>query len=61
VNIHYIPVHTQPYFQELGFKDGDFPEAEKYYARALSLPVFPTLTSEQQEYVSECLHNIIGK
>ena len=61
VNIHYIPVHTQPYFQELGFQNGDFPEAEKYYARALSLPVFPTLTGEQQQHVSESLHNIIGK
>lgn len=46
VNVHYIPVHTQPYYRNLGFKDGDYPEAEKYYARAISLPMYPGLTAE---------------
>ena len=41
--VHYIPVHTQPWYQALGFKPGDFPEAEHYYAGALSLPMFPAL------------------
>lgn len=55
VNLHYIPVHTQPYYQEMGFKAGDFPEAEKYYTEAISIPMFPTLTTEQQDEVVQCL------
>jgi len=51
VNVHYIPVHTQPCYRQLGFRDGDFPEAERYYAEALSLPMFPRLTDEQQGQV----------
>lgn len=55
VNVHYIPVHTQPYYRDLGFKPGDFPEAEKYYARALSLPIFYTLCEDDQNRVIEAL------
>lgn len=55
VNLHYIPVHTQPYYQEMGFKVGDFPEAEKYYAEAISIPLFPTLTCAEQDYVVAAL------
>lgn len=51
VNLHYIPVHTQPYYQALGFAHGDFPEAERYYTEAISLPMYPTLTEAQQDYV----------
>jgi UDP-4-amino-4,6-dideoxy-N-acetyl-beta-L-altrosamine transaminase len=51
VNLHYIPVHTQPYYQQMGFKVGDFPEAERYYAEAISLPMFQTLTETQQKNV----------
>ena len=51
VNVHYIPIHTQPYYRQLGFKTGDFPAAEAYYARAISLPLFPQLTDEQQDRV----------
>jgi UDP-4-amino-4,6-dideoxy-N-acetyl-beta-L-altrosamine transaminase len=51
VNLHYIPVHTQPYYQQMGFKVGDFPEAERYYAEAISLPMFQTLTETQQKHV----------
>ncbi|MEO8527384.1 MAG: DegT/DnrJ/EryC1/StrS family aminotransferase, partial [Caldimonas sp.] len=51
VNVHYIPIHTQPYYERLGFKRGDFPAAELYYARAMSLPLFPSMTAEQQERV----------
>ena len=50
VNLHYIPVHTHPYFRKLGFNWGDFPNAENYYSRAISLPIFPTLNLEQQQY-----------
>lgn len=49
VNIHYIPVHTQPYYQRMGFQSGDFPEAERYYAEAISLPMFQTMTEAQQD------------
>jgi len=51
VNVHYIPVHLQPYFRSLGFEPGDFPEAEKYYASCLTLPLFPTMTEAQQDQV----------
>ncbi|MDC0580888.1 UDP-4-amino-4,6-dideoxy-N-acetyl-beta-L-altrosamine transaminase [Amylibacter sp.] len=51
VNLHYIPVHTHPYYQKLGFKWGDFPNSEAYYSRAISLPIFPSLTQEDQRYV----------
>lgn len=55
VNLHYIPVHTQPYYQSMGFKAGDFPEAERYYAEAISLPMYPTMTTAQQDQVITAL------
>lgn len=55
VNLHYIPVHTQPYYQEMGFRAGDYPEAEKYYSEAISIPLFPTLTNAEQDFVVESL------
>lgn len=51
VNVHYIPVHTQPYYQKLGFKIGDFPNAEAYYQKAISIPLHPGLTEEDQQNV----------
>ena len=51
VNVHYIPVHTQPYYENLGFKLGDFPVAEAYYDSAISLPMYPDLTDAQIQYV----------
>ncbi|BBP78575.1 UDP-4-amino-4,6-dideoxy-N-acetyl-beta-L-altrosamine transaminase [Pseudomonas gingeri] len=60
VNLHYIPVHLQPYYREQGFKDGDFPEAERYFSEAISLPLFPLLTEEQQDYVVEQLRKLVG-
>ncbi|WP_055461865.1 UDP-4-amino-4,6-dideoxy-N-acetyl-beta-L-altrosamine transaminase [Marinomonas fungiae] len=59
--VHYIPVHTQPYYQELGFSWGQFPIAEDYYARTLSLPLFPDLTYEDQEFVVKTLSQAIDK
>jgi len=53
--VHYIPVHTMPYYKELGWKNGDFVNAELYYSRCLSLPMFPTLTNEEQEYVIDSI------
>ncbi|HEX7129060.1 MAG TPA: UDP-4-amino-4,6-dideoxy-N-acetyl-beta-L-altrosamine transaminase [Rhodanobacteraceae bacterium] len=55
VNLHYIPVHTQPYYRRLGFRPGDYPEAEQYYAEAISLPLFPTMSEEQQDDVVAAL------
>ena len=55
VNLHYIPVHTQPYYQALGFKSGDFPAAERYYREAISLPIYQGLTNLQQDKVLEAL------
>jgi len=52
VNLHYIPVHTQPYYQQMGFKVGDFPEAENYYSRAISIPLFYGLGGRQHQVVS---------
>jgi UDP-4-amino-4,6-dideoxy-N-acetyl-beta-L-altrosamine transaminase len=51
VNIHYIPVHMQPYYQQMGFKKGDFVNAEAYYEKAVSLPLFAGMTFEQQDQV----------
>lgn len=59
VQIHYIPVHTQPYYRRLGFKDGDFPESEKYYAETISLPMFAGLTDEDQERVVQTLKVVL--
>ncbi|MEQ4451536.1 UDP-4-amino-4,6-dideoxy-N-acetyl-beta-L-altrosamine transaminase [Kosakonia sp. YIM B13605] len=55
VNVHYIPVHTQPYYAQLGHKVGDYPIAEDYYSRAISIPMYSTLTDEQQDYVIKCI------
>jgi dTDP-4-amino-4,6-dideoxygalactose transaminase len=55
VNLHYIPVHTQPYYQKMGFNLGDFPESERYYAEAISLPMYATLTEQEQDDVVEAL------
>jgi UDP-4-amino-4,6-dideoxy-N-acetyl-beta-L-altrosamine transaminase len=52
VNLHYIPVHTQPYYRQMGFKTGDFPEAELYYSEAISLPMFQAMTEAQQDEVT---------
>jgi UDP-4-amino-4,6-dideoxy-N-acetyl-beta-L-altrosamine transaminase len=49
--IHYIPVHLMPYYRNLGWKKGDFPVAEKYYEECISLPLYPTLSSDEQQYV----------
>jgi len=56
VNLHYIPIHTQPYYQQMGFQSGDFPEAERYYAEAISLPMYSTLSDVQQVQVAAALH-----
>ncbi|MNM75522.1 UDP-4-amino-4-deoxy-L-arabinose--oxoglutarate aminotransferase [compost metagenome] len=59
VNLHYIPIHLQPYYRDLGFNPGDFPQAESYYAQALSLPMFPELTDAQQDHVIDSLRGLL--
>ncbi|NRP60351.1 UDP-4-amino-4,6-dideoxy-N-acetyl-beta-L-altrosamine transaminase [Marinobacterium sp. xm-d-564] len=58
VNLHYIPVHTQPYYQKMGFKQGDFPEAECYYSEAISLPMYQGLSDKEQLDVVEALRKL---
>jgi UDP-4-amino-4,6-dideoxy-N-acetyl-beta-L-altrosamine transaminase len=55
VNLHYIPVYRQPYYERMGFQRADFPEAERYYAEAITLPIFPGLTERQQDEVAQAL------
>lgn len=59
VNLHYIPVHTQPYYQNMGFKRGDYPQAERYYGEAISLPIYQGLTDHQQDEVIEVLGTVL--
>jgi UDP-4-amino-4,6-dideoxy-N-acetyl-beta-L-altrosamine transaminase len=59
VNLHYIPVHTQPYYQAMGFQPDDFPEAQRYYAEAISLPLYPTMTTAQQDEVVSALQQAL--
>jgi len=59
VNLHYIPVHTQPYYKNMGFQKGDFPQAESYYQEAISLPMFHLMTFEQQYEVVKVLSAIL--
>ncbi|MEM7659173.1 MAG: UDP-4-amino-4,6-dideoxy-N-acetyl-beta-L-altrosamine transaminase [Bacteroidota bacterium] len=58
--IHYIPLHLQPFYRDKGWKKGDFLHAEQYYSSCLSLPMFPSLTDEQQAYVIEQLQRLVG-
>ena len=59
VNVHYIPIHTQPHYARLGFKRGDYPMAEHYYDHAISLPLFPSLTTAQQSRVVDVLRGVL--
>lgn len=59
VNVHYIPIHYQPYYQKMGFKKGDFPHAEAYYDGAISLPIYPELSNVEIKYISAKLNEAI--
>ncbi len=61
VNLHYIPVHMQPYYQKMGFAVGQFPQAEQYYKEAISIPMYPAMTEEQQDTVCSTLRAILSK
>ncbi len=57
VNVHYIPVHLQPYYRRLGFSPGQFPVAERYYSRALTIPLYATMTESDQDSVVEAVRD----
>jgi len=59
VNVHYIPVHTQPYYENIGFKKGDFPNVERYYESTISIPLFHAMTFEQQDQVIVALKKVL--
>lgn len=60
VNLHYIPVYLQPYFQRMGFDTASFPQAQAYYREAISLPMYSTLTEQQQDAVAVALRNALA-
>ncbi|AQG99880.1 UDP-4-amino-4,6-dideoxy-N-acetyl-beta-L-altrosamine transaminase [Burkholderia sp. KK1] len=60
VNVHYIPVHTQPYYQSRGFRPGDYPQAERYYGEAISLPLYATMTDAQHDEVVDALRKALS-
>ena len=57
--VHYIPVHLHPYYQGLGFQKGQYPKAEAYYNGCLSIPMYPSLTDEEQDYVIKTIKSFI--
>lgn len=59
-NVHYLPIHLQPYYRALGFREGMFPEAERHGVEALTLPLYPGLQPEQQAHVIAALHRALG-
>ena len=58
-HVHYIPIHTQPFYKKLGFDWGDFPNAETYYHQAISLPLFPQLTTDDLAYIADNVINLV--
>ena len=60
VNVHYIPIHLQPFWRARGFAVGDFPRSEAYYQQALSLPLYPALTDDLQDVVVQALHTALS-
>ena len=59
LQVHYIPVHTQPYYRNLGFKCGDYPVAEEYYRKTISLPLYPALTDSDIEEIASRINDIL--
>lgn len=60
VNVHYIPIHLQPYYSDQGFEAGDFPVAEEYYENEITIPLYETLTQNDQDYVVSALSEVLG-
>jgi dTDP-4-amino-4,6-dideoxygalactose transaminase len=61
VNLHYIPVHTQPYYRDLGHKVGDFPASEAYYSRAISIPLYAGMSDVEQDEVVRVLSEALSQ
>ena len=59
VNLHYIPVHRHPYYEKLGFKSGDFPEAELFHREAISIPIYPALKNKHQDLIIKIVLEIL--
>ena len=60
VNVHYIPIHLQPFYQKLGFRPGDFPNAEGFYQNALTIPLFPSMTADEQDIIIQALKEVLA-
>lgn len=60
VNVHYIPVHLQPYYQSFGFRSGQFPHSERFYSKTISLPIYAGLSDENQDYVVRCVKTALN-
>ncbi|MDK9684240.1 UDP-4-amino-4,6-dideoxy-N-acetyl-beta-L-altrosamine transaminase [Pseudoalteromonas shioyasakiensis] len=58
-HLHYIPIHLQPYYQALGFSEGDYPNAETYYKQAVTIPLHPTMTANEQQFVIKTLIDLL--
>ena len=61
VNLHYIPIHLHPYYRKLGFEEGMFPNAEKYFSEAISIPLYPNLSDKDQSFIASSLEKILSK
>ena len=61
VNLHYIPIHTQPYYENLGFSVGQFPNSEQFYKEAISIPMHPSLSTEDLDFVIEELKEALNQ
>lgn len=60
VNVHYIPIHVHPFYQQMGFSYGDFPVSENYYEKAITIPLFPSLSADDQYRVIEVLKEVLA-
>jgi dTDP-4-amino-4,6-dideoxygalactose transaminase len=60
VNLHYIPIHLQPYYEKLGFEEGQYPESEKYYEEAVTLPLHPGMSLDDQKRVVSSLKEVLS-
>ena len=59
--VHYIPVPSQPFYQRMGFKTADFPNAERYYAGAMTIPIYPSMSDAEQDQVIAALIRVLER
>ena len=60
VNVHYIPIHMQPYYEQIGFKLGDFPNSESYYKHTISIPLFHAMSLNQQNSTARIIREVLS-